>query len=197
MPLQIRSSTRSPSSRRRRRQRGVELIEFTLVLLPLLGFIFLVVDLGWAVFKRATLQYAVREGCRYAVTNQTQNLKDSNGNTYGVIDSIKWVVQQRAEGLLGHTTTDSGYSLIKVRYYDPTSSLTTALTLPTDCANNTGQPPNWTGNLVEVSVEGFSASPLAPLLRSAAPLIFTARSSDRMEGNPPSGVPLTFNGTCP
>jgi Flp pilus assembly protein TadG len=175
----------------------VELIEFTLVLLPLLGFTFLVVDLGWAVFKRATLQYAVREGCRYAVTNQTQSLTDTNGNAYGVIDSIKWVVQERAEGLLGHKTTDPGYSLIQVRYYNPDSSLTTALTLPTDCATNTGQPPNWSGNLVEVSVENFSASPLAPLLRSASPLMFTARSSDRVEGNPPTGVPLTFNGTCP
>lgn len=188
---------RTSNPRRRNRQRGVELIEFTLVLLPLLGFIFLVMDLGWAVFKRATLQYAVREGCRYAVTNQVQNLTDVNGNAYGAIDSIKWVVQQRAEGLLGHAATDPGYALIQVRYYNPDSSLTTALTLATSCATNTGQPPNWSGNLVEVSVEGFSASPLAPLLRSAKPLIFTARSSDRMEGNPPAGVPLTFNGTCP
>ena len=49
-----------------KKRRGVELIEFTLVLLPLLGFIFLVLDLGWAIYKRATLQFAVREGCRYA-----------------------------------------------------------------------------------------------------------------------------------
>src|SRR5664280_1848169 len=67
---------------RRRRRRGVELIEFTLVLLPLMGFIFLLVDLGWAIYKNATMQFAVREGCRYAVTNQVQALTDSNGKAY-------------------------------------------------------------------------------------------------------------------
>ena len=37
----------------------MEIVEFTLVLLPLLGFTFLLLDLGWAVYKRATLQFAV------------------------------------------------------------------------------------------------------------------------------------------
>jgi len=180
----------------RNAQRGVELIEFTLVLLPLLGFTFLLLDLGWAIYKRATLQFAVREGCRYAVTNQVQPLTDANDNAYGMINSVKWVVQKRAMGLLGSKATDPGYASIQVRFYNPNTSLTTSLTVPTNCASNTGQPPNWNGNLVEVSVENYAAVPLAPLLRSASPLNFTARSSDRMEGNPVSGVPLTFNGTC-
>ncbi|MGO9262312.1 MAG: TadE/TadG family type IV pilus assembly protein [Bryobacteraceae bacterium] len=174
----------------------MELIEFTLVLLPLLGFTFLLLDLGWAIYTRATLQFAVREGCRYAVTNQVQALTDANGNAYGAVNSVKWVVQQRAMGFLGSKSTDPGYSLIQVNYYNPNSSLTTALALPTSCATNTGQPPNWSGNLVEVSVQNYPAVPFAPLLRSGTPLNFTARSSDRMEGNPLSGVPLTFDGTC-
>ncbi len=188
-----------PSRARGRRvaQRGVELIEFTLVLLPMLGFVFLLLDLGWGVYKRATLQFAVREGCRYAVTNQTQPLTDSGGKAYGVIDSVKWVVQQRAMGFLGSKPTDPGYSLIQVRYYDPNSSLTTALAMPTNCSTNVGTPPNWALNLVEVSVEGYRAMPLAPIYRSQSPLLFTARSSDRVEGNPTTGVPLVFNGTCP
>jgi hypothetical protein len=192
------------SSGKRRRTRGVELIEFTLVLMPLLGFTFLLLDLGWMIYKRATLQFAVREGCRYAVTNQTQPLagvvlKDANGKAYGAVDSIKWIVQKRAMGFLGSSATDPGYNLIQVRYYDPTvtNGLTTPLTLPTNCATNTGTPPNWAGNLVEVSVESFTASPMAPVLRTATPWNFTARSSDRMEGNPSTGVPLVFNGTCP
>src|SRR5271169_778686 len=104
----------SPRTRQKCR-RGVELIEFTLVLLPMLAFIFLLLDLGWGIYKRATLQFAVREGCRYAVTNQTQALKDANGKAYGIIDSVKWVVQQRAMGFLGSTPTDPGYSNIQVR----------------------------------------------------------------------------------
>jgi Flp pilus assembly protein TadG len=181
---------------KRYRTRGVEVVEFALVLLPMLGFIFLLLDLGWAVYKRATLQFAVREGCRYAITNQTQPLKDASGNAYGMIDSVKWVVQRRAVGFLGSTPSDPGYASIQVRFYDPNSSLTTALPLPSNCASKVASP-NVGGNLVEVSVENFQSPSLAPLLRSAAPLVFVARSSDRMEGNPGSGAPRTFNGTCP
>ena len=169
----------------------MELIEFTLVLLPLLGFTFLLLDMGWAVYKRATLQFAVREGCRYAVTNQLQALTDSSGNAYGMIDSVKWVVQNKAMGFLGSTATDPGYASIQVRFYDPNTSLTTALALPPDCTVHRTSP-NAGGNLVEVSVENYQAKALAPLLRSAAPLNFTARSADRMEGNPAAGVPHTF-----
>ena len=174
----------------------MELIEFTLVLLPLMGFIFLLVDLGWAIYKNATMQFAVREGCRYAVTNQVQALTDSNGKAYGLLDSVKWVVQRRAMGFLGSKSTDPGYALIQVRFFDPTASLTNALPIPANCASSTAAP-NWSGNLVEVSVENYQAQAMAPLLRSVTPLTFVVRSADRMEGNPMTGVPRTFNGTCP
>ncbi len=162
----------------------------------MLGFIFLLLDLGWAVYKRATLQFAVREGCRYAVTNRVQALTDANGKAYGMVDSVKWVVQQSAMGFLGSSPADPAYASIQVRFYDPNSSLTTALPLPANCSSTTAAP-NSGGNLVEVSVENYQYRSLAPLLRSAAPLNFVARSSDRMEGNPAAGVPRTFNGTCP
>jgi hypothetical protein len=152
-----------------------------------------VLDLGWAIYKRATLQFAVREGCRYAVTNQLLALKDSNGNSYGMVDSVKTVVQSRAVGFLGSKPTDPGYASIQVRFYDPNTSLATALAMPADC--NSTVSPNVGGNLVEVSVENYQAVALAPLLRSAAPLNFTARSSDRMEGNPAAGAPKVL--TCP
>src|ERR1035441_6616585 len=116
-------------------RRGVELIEFTLVILPMLAFIFLLIDMSWAIEKRATLQCAVREGCRYAVTNQVQALTDSNGNAYGLIDSVKWVVQQRAMGFLGSTPTDPGYATIQVRFYDPSVNLAAALPLQANCAS--------------------------------------------------------------
>jgi Flp pilus assembly protein TadG len=175
---------------------GVAIIEFTLVFLPLVAFIFLLLDLGWMIYRRGTLQFAVREGCRFAITNQTLALKDSNNKNYGLIDSVKTVVQSRAMGFLGSKPTDPGYASIQVRFYDPTASLTTQLAVPTDCTF-TGKSPNWSGNIVEVSVENYSANVLGAILKSATPFSLTARSSDRMEGNPSSGVPNTFNGTCP
>jgi Flp pilus assembly protein TadG len=185
-----------PIKRRFGGRRGVEIIEFTLVLLPMLGFIFLLLDLGWVIYRRATLQFAVREGSRFAITNQTLPMKDANNQAYGLIDSVKWTVQHRAMGFLGSKPTDPGYANIKVRFYDPTKSLTTELAVGTDCTFN-GQTPNWAGNIVEVSVENYQANTLSAILKAATPFNLTARSSDRMEGNPSSGVPLTFNGTCP
>jgi hypothetical protein len=182
-------------SKSKSRRRGVELIEFTLVLLPMLAFVFLLIDLSWAVFKRATLQFAVREGCRYAVTNQVQNLTDASGNHYGLLDSVKWVVQKRALGFLGSGPTAPGWAAIQVKLYPSSGSLTTALPLPLTCADVTTKPNAGGTNLVEVSVENYQSGALAPLLRSAAPLNFVARSSDRMEGDPKSGVPKLL--TCP
>uniref|UniRef100_Q01XW1 TadE family protein n=1 Tax=Solibacter usitatus (strain Ellin6076) TaxID=234267 RepID=Q01XW1_SOLUE len=178
---------------KRRRRRGVELIEFTLVMMPLLGFIFLVIDLGWTIYKRATLQFAVREGCRYAVINQLQPLKDSNGNNYGMIDSVKYVVQQRAMGFLGSTPSDPGYATIQVRFYDPNSSLTTAVAMPPDCTSTIV--PNKGGYLVEVSVEHYKSQILGAIYKGSTPLDFVARSSDRMEADPSSGIPKAL--TCP
>lgn len=188
----------------------MDLIEFTLVLMPLMGFMFLLLDLSWVIYKRATLQFAVREGCRYAVTNQTVT---TAGTTYGVSDSIKIQVQARAIGFLGRQLTDlgtakAGNANIAIRYYCASQSttcaaedvdLSNALKNPTDCTdqnNPNGTPsPNQGGNLVEVSVEGYQAFPIMPILRSAAPFVFIVRSSDRMEAKAISGVPPLL--TCP
>lgn len=189
-----------PRKKRRdgRRGIGVELVEFTLTFLPMVAMMLLLLDIGWAVFKRATLQFAVREGARYAVTNQVQaGMKDTSNQAYGMVDSVKYVVQSRAIGFLGSKTTDPGYSLIQVRFYDPTASMTTPLAMPTGCTDTTTAAPNWAGNLVEVSVENYQQKSMGPLLRDATPLNFVARSADRMEGNPIGGVPNTYNGTCP
>lgn len=182
-------------------------MEFTLIFLPMMGFTFLLLDVGWMIYRRATLQYAVREGCRYAVTNQTVTI---NGKTYGEQDSITIQVQGRAMGFLGHNLNDlgtakAGNATVTVNYYCSELSvscsavdMSTPLAVPTCVQNqNTTNPPtqpNQSGNLVEVSIVGYQALPIMPILKSAAPFTFTARSSDRMEGNPLSGAPPAL--TC-
>jgi hypothetical protein len=130
------------------------------VLVPLLALILGIVDYGLAIFVRSTLQHAVREGVRYAVTYRTMS-------GLGHDASIKAVVQNEAMGFLAGP---AGLSKVFIRYYDPVTLQQVA-----------GNSPN---NLVEVSVENFSWGWLAPLLRSANPLPMVARSSDRMEGLP-------------
>lgn len=149
----------------RRRQKGNTFVEAAMVLVPLLALIFAIVDYGLAIFVRSTLQHAVREGTRYAVTYRTMPGKGHDA-------SIKTVVQKSAMGFLAGT---AGSNRIIIRYYDPVTLNQVQSNLP--------------GNLVEVSVENFSWGWLAPLLRSADPLKMTARSSDRMESLPGGTAP--------
>ncbi len=164
------NTLRSPrEARRRERRRGAEVVEFGLVLLPLVAFVFLTIDIAWAVFARSVLQHAVREGVRYGVTSQ---LREDMGHA----ESIRSVVQENSMGLLAG---EAGRNSIQVRFYTPETLQ--------DISGTAGA--NAGGNLIEVSVENLRWAPLLPVLRSAAPLRLSARSADRMEASPPTGAP--------
>jgi Flp pilus assembly protein TadG len=150
---------------RRTRQRGNAFVETALVLVPLFGLILAIADFGLAIFLRSTFQHAVREGARYAVTYRTLAGKGHDA-------SIKTIVQQNALGFLSGT---SGASRIQIRYYQPDSLVET--------------PANAPGNLVEVSVESFPWTWMAPVMRAVTPLNLTVRAADRMEGLPGGVVP--------
>lgn len=149
-----------------RRRTGASIVEMSLVVLALFGLLFLLMDLSWVVFAKATIQHAVREGCRFAVTSQT--LAGLNH-----IASIREVVRRNSMGFINQSQT----GLIQVRFYSPDSLL-----------ELTGAGSNGGGNLVIVSVENFEVRPLIPLLRSGAPVRFTVRAADRMEASP-RGLP--------
>jgi Flp pilus assembly protein TadG len=141
---------------------GSEVVEFGLVLLPLLAVVFFIFDICWLVFAQGTLQHAAQEGVRYAVV----------GNS---ADSVKLVVQQNAMGFLGNTP--DGLSKIDVSYYAP-SDLKKSITGPASMVG---------GNVVEVSISGVQVSLLGPIWGVGAPsLKMSASSSDVLESTPPS-----------
>jgi hypothetical protein len=138
-------------------QRGSEILEFGLTCLPLFGFIFLILDVSWMIFAQVTLQSAVRQGVRYAVTGQTMPGK-------GQDESIKMVVQNAAVGFLPGST---GAGQIAINYYLPSNLDATS--------SNAG------GNIVEVSIQGFALSPLGPILHSGSAVAISAVASDIVE----------------
>jgi Flp pilus assembly protein TadG len=149
----------------RRRERGNAFLEAAFIFVPLLAILLAICDFGFAIFLRANMQNAVREGVRYAVTYQTMPGMCQDA-------SIKQVVQDSAAGFLGGS---ANLSRIKVRFYPPTNLNTEV----------TGINSNIPGNVVEVGVEGYSFSWMAPLLRSpASPFIINVYAADRMEGLP-------------
>ncbi len=147
---------------RRPREVGSALVEMTFVLLPLMGLIFLIVDVAWMIFARASLQEAAREAVRFGVTGQLAP------GCSGLNASIKQIAQQSSFGFI---TAANASSVISIRYTSPSNS-STALT---GCSATAG------GNVLQVSISGISLAPMAPLLRSASPLALSANSADAME----------------
>ena len=107
---------KKPSAFRRRRSSGNVIVESVFTMLPTFAIILMFVDMSLMLFRRSTLQNAVREGCRYAVTFQT-----SGG--LGQDASIEAIVQKYAMNFV--TTTDSPQHIF-VNYYTPTN-LNTAI----------------------------------------------------------------------
>jgi Flp pilus assembly protein TadG len=153
-----------PPIQERSGRRGAAMVELGLVLVPLLGILFAIIDFSVAVYLRSTFRHAAREGARHAVTGRT-------APGLGQDASIRGVVQQNAMGFLNGA---SGASKILIRYYNPGTLAETQ--------SNAG------GNIVEVSIEGYTWNWIAPVMRSATPaMTVLARSSDRME-NTPGGI---------
>ncbi len=149
------------------------MIECSFTLVPVFALILGFVDIGMMVFRWATLQNAVREGCRYAITLQTSG-------TMGQDASIEQVVQSYAMGLV---KTSDNPNLIKVDYFAPTD-------LNTPIASGGNVP----GNIVQVSVQTVPFSWIMPLsgsfngpMYSSAPVTFNVYSLD-MLGGYPAGV---------
>jgi Flp pilus assembly protein TadG len=145
------------------------MLELVFTMVPLFALICGFVDFGLVMFRWSTIQNAVREGCRYAITYQT-----TGGS--GQDASIEGVVQNYAMGLV--KTTDSPQHIF-VNYYAPTN-----LTTPIASGGNVP------GNVVEVSVQNVSWSWVAPLTGTtggrygANPVRFSVYSSDILGGYP-------------
>jgi Flp pilus assembly protein TadG len=165
------NSRHSVSARRKRRSEGNVILECVFTLLPTFALIFAMIDFSLMIFRWTTLQNAVREATRYAVTFQTQT-------GLGQDASVQNIVEQYAMGFVKRTNTPQ---TIFVKYYT-TSNLNTAIVAG-------GNVP---GNIVEVSVQSLSFQWLAPLSGSlmggafyaSSPLTLNVFSSDILGGYP-------------
>jgi len=157
------------SAARCRKSGGQKIIEFSLPFIPLFGLIFAITDFGFMIFRWTTLQNAVREGTRYAVTFQL----DASGHQDTSIED-----QVTAYGM-GFVHTSDNPQTIFVKYYNPT----TLAQIPTGTGGNVP------GNLVTVSVQNKAFTWMAPLsatygLRTTTPLTLNVYSSDILGGYP-------------
>jgi len=127
---------------RRKRSRGAELIEFTMVFLPFLAIITVLLDTCWAIFVKSSLQYAVRTGVRVGITLTTSTV------TGDLTSTVKSIVKANSFGMLKDT------SLIHVHYLQPPSPGSTDAAA--DVSTSTNPPGNAPGNIMVVSVDNYS-----------------------------------------
>jgi Flp pilus assembly protein TadG len=182
-----------PRAFRERRQSGTGLLELAFFIMPTFALICGFLDIGMVLFTWNTLQNAVREGTRYAITYQV----DSSGHQ---ITSIKNTVSSWAMGLVqASSTSTSGTNVpyIDVNFYTPPTVANPNGSLVT--ATGTANAP---GNIVEVSVKNYPYALMAPFSGSvsgtttgafyATPgssLRIQVFSADVLGGAPVSGTP--------
>ena len=145
--------------RRRRsraeRCRGAEVLEFTFVFLPMMAMIILLIDVAWAVFVKATLEYAVRAGVRsgITITGSQASLAGSDLTTHGEETGTD---ASRSASFAAPPV----YAKIKVHYFQPPAEGSTAAAV--DVSNQTwGNTPLY---IMQVSVEGYVLPALVPRL---------------------------------
>lgn len=153
----------------RRDDKGQVLVEFALVTFVLLSVIFAIVDLAFMFYVNLTMQHAVREGSRYAVTGQSDAGSD---RTSSVIKRIR----DNSNGLYDknlHSPKDPQFSVITPSQVSFT--------------NYSGTPTNGTpgtsNDIVVVSLT-YTGKLLTPLLKPFFPdgqYTFTVRSTMRNE----------------
>ena len=141
------------SLRPTRGQKGSAVLESGLVILPLMALLFALMDFSVVLFLQNVLRHAVREGVRFAVTQQT--------GAGGQDAAIKAVVQTDTFGSL----TD--LSKITIQYLDSTTLNPVA-----------GVGSNSQGNICIVSVTNYGWRLMVPIWQSSAPINLSASSSD-------------------
>ena len=143
-------------------------MEIPFAVIPLLAALLTIVDFSIPIFLRSLMTHAVREGCRYAITFRTEGGKTQTA-------SIQDIVMSNSSGFLEGS---EGRDKVKVRFYSPVTF-----------AEDTGPNRNASGNIVEVSVEGFQWSGMVSLWRASGLITISAKSADRLETLPRGTAP--------
>jgi hypothetical protein len=118
-------------------------------MLPFFAIVTAFFDVSFVLFSWATIQNAVREGCRYAITFQTAPPSGATWSCNGHQDNC--IQNDVAANSMGLLTVAGGY--INVNYYAQATP-TTAIAAPNG---------NSPGNIVVVSVLSYPLNWMVPL----------------------------------
>jgi Flp pilus assembly protein TadG len=155
------------NSTKRQKQKGSAIVEGAFVILPLIVLFVGMIDFSYAIFIQNTLREAVREGVRFAITQQT--------GVSGQDAAIKRKVKEKSLNLLTDAELGAGRARFTITYYDGAT-----------LAEVSGAGSNAGGNICVVTA-AVQHSWMAPLWRAVGMMDLSASSSDVMEA-PAAGV---------
>src|SRR5438067_9034131 len=89
------------------RQRGSAAVEAALAIMPTMALCFSLMDFPLMIFIQNTVENAVREGVRFAITQQT--------GTGGQDATIKRIVKSNSMGFLNDTAISAGNASIAIQ----------------------------------------------------------------------------------
>lgn len=143
-------------------RRGEELVEFALVLPLFLLLIFTVIDMGRYYFVRETLENAIRQAGRYAVTG-------AHTNNLSRVDSIELVATNAALGLITYPV-----------------GIKSAAVGSSNWSNNWAGAPGDNVNISLTTTLGFFTPGIARYFGPSGSNTFTVSVTFRNENFPPS-----------
>ena len=133
----------------------------------MMAMFFAMIDVPFGIFIQNSLREAVREGVRFAITQQT--------GAGGQDAAIKTVVENYSMGFLNDAAITANTATFNITYYDGST-----------LAVVTGTGSNAQGNICVVTAT-IQHKWMAPVWQSTSALTFSAASSDVMEA-PPGGI---------
>jgi Flp pilus assembly protein TadG len=165
----------SCSPLRRGLQKGQAAVETALMIIPLFMVLLAILDFSVAIFVMDTLEYAARQGVRYAITDQLVQTSPGPPPVFAAQrPSIRQAVRDNSLGIL----TNAPDSQIVINFYAVNPATGTW-----QISNNNN------GTLVKVSVTGFSWLWMLPGWMGSNALSINVASADVMQGCPLGGCP--------
>lgn len=128
---------------------------------------FAMVDFPFAIFIQNTIHNAVREGVRFAISQQT--------GAGGQDAAIKTVVENNSFGFINDADISAGIVTFSITYYSGST-----------LSSVTGVGSNGQGNICVISAT-VQRRWMAPVWRSTGLISFSGSSADVMEA-PPNGI---------
>jgi hypothetical protein len=100
---------------RKARQKGAAVVEFALAVIVFFAVLFAIIEFGYLFWVNLTMQHAVREGARFAVTGRVLPDPGDPAENLNRCESAKLWIKENSMGLFDVVTSDADVTFSRVQ----------------------------------------------------------------------------------